>query len=90
MKTIKKILNEIKKLFSGPDGELSLRRLLGTYLIVHGGIIIAMSNGPMADNIYQVFSVGVGRGAVMVALGLILFGVITMQNIKEIAGKKEE
>jgi len=79
---------EIKKLFSGADGELSLRRILGAVLIICG-VILSFTASPPIDSSWQGILWSL-RGVLVIVAALFLCGIITMQNIKDIASKKVE
>ena len=80
-----KIKIGIKNLFSGSDGEVSLRRIIATILVIMGIVLLFIADKPADTSwVALIYSLR-GLGCVIVAL--FLFGYITMQNIKELKKK---
>jgi drug/metabolite transporter (DMT)-like permease len=82
---MKNLLTEIRKLFSGSDGQLSLRRILGVFLIVVGVVLLIVAERPVDKELVSLAWSLRGIGAMVI--GLFLIGLITIQNIKDIAKK---
>lgn len=79
------LLKEIKKLFSGRDGELSLRRILGGILTVVGIIELFRAETPTNDTfIALAWSL---RGLGILGVATLLFGYVTLQNVKDLTNK---
>jgi hypothetical protein len=80
---MKSVLVEIKKLFSGSDGEWSIRRILGAFLLITGTILVIAADKPDTyETLAVVWSL---RGLGIMLIGIFLFGWITIQNMKDIA-----
>ncbi len=90
MKAILKALTEagaqVWGMFCGRDGKLSWRRLIGAIIIIVG-LAIAWENRtlPAPETLYQL--VWNMAGVIIIAIGAFVWGMVTIQNIKDIAGK---
>jgi drug/metabolite transporter (DMT)-like permease len=80
-------MNEVKRIFSGNDGHLSLRKLAGSLLLVAGTVLLFVADKPDGTLYGLVYSL---RGLGAMAIALFLFGFITSQNIKEIINAKKD
>lgn len=79
-------LGQIWGMFCGTDNKLSMRRLLGTALIICGIVLTYNSREwPIPENIYQLIWNMVGIE--MIGIGAWVWQFITSQNIKTIIGK---
>ena len=83
-----KINKELKKLLSGKDGELSVRRVLGAGTIIAGIVLTFLGKAPVDGTVWAgLWSL---RGPVLIVLGLFLLGLVTAQNVGEWLGKKKD
>ena len=79
-------LKEVKELFCGSDGKLSIRKLLGITLCIVGVILLLIAEPPTSDSwMALAFTY---RGAIAIILSFPFFNMITAQNIKEIVKKE--
>ena len=76
------VLKELLSLVCGPDGHLSGRRLFGFVFAVTGTILLFIAEPPKDSSWPQLlFSL---RGVISIVLSTILYGFVTMQNIKDV------
>jgi len=81
-------MKNILKLLSGSDGELSLRRILGAALTICG-IVLSFTASPPIDSSWQAILWSL-RGVILIVAALFLFGIVTAQNIKDMATKGKD
>jgi hypothetical protein len=85
MKFLSSVAKEIKKLFSGRDGELSLRRITGGIVTIVGIVELFRAEAPVANTLVALaWSL---RGLIAIGLAMVLYGIITAQNVKDIVNK---
>jgi flagellar motor component MotA len=73
-------MSDINGLLKGTDGKLSLRRILAAILIVWGGVLETIGQTQAGDLLARI-----APGAVLIVAGAIILGIITMQNVQELA-----
>lgn len=70
----------MKEVFVGDDGRPSGRRILGTLLIVWGIALLSVGQFQSGDWIGRI-----APGVVLLIVGAIFWGLVTMQNIADAA-----
>lgn len=80
------------EIFMGKDGKPSGRRIIGFLLIVWGGVLLTISSlQPLIEGV-TVWDVvmRLGPGVILALVGAYFWGLITMQNIKDLVNAKKE
>jgi len=70
----------MKDIFSGDDGKLSGRRIIGTTLIFWGAVLLTIGQLQDGDIIGRILP-----GSVAIVGGAIFWGLVTIQNLTDAA-----
>lgn len=73
----------MKDLLSGSDGALSMRRIIGSALIVLGAALLVIGQFQVGDVLGRI-----APGSVALVAGLVFWGVVTVDNILSAVGRK--
>ena len=68
--------------FSGADGRLSGRRIIGTALVGWGAALITLGQIQTGGDLLS----RVIPGVILLAVGALFWGMVTVQSLREIAG----